>query len=453
MALSSFARILLKTLGVLAFCVVSAFALFLAYGYNYDLSHRDIEKTSIIDITSVYQDVQVMLDGQVVAHNLPYLIKDVIPALYRLSVVKDGFLPWSRDLVVINDFVTKVPDILLFPSDLKPFIRQLLHFPDSSRFFSGKGVLAFLSSKQPYLTVVNFLPQGTMNEDEVDIPRQDIKDIALFGTDKFLITFNDDTYEWVSFRQQQFVSFNLPAGNGDVQQIIPADDGVYFWQSKSLYRIPFDAFGSKNFPANLPSFLLRSGIERFALARDGIYYLSNGMVYYCDKDGKHLRIIDLSLTHWKDIRSLGDSGNGYLVLTDTKGTQSLFSIQDDHRLLMLNDSLSGDVFVDDEGKALYSDNGGRIFSYEPSERKEHFITTLKPASSLIGWFGNDGHFLYLYSGVPYLADLSYSNIYAFKIDSLQSQKEASITDYFIKNQAVYYITDNRLWSVYWLKQV
>ena len=91
MALSSFARILLKSLGVLAFCAVSAFALFLAYGYNYDLFHRNIEKTSIIDITGVYKDVQVMLDGQVVAHNLPYLIKDVIPALYRLSIMKEGF--------------------------------------------------------------------------------------------------------------------------------------------------------------------------------------------------------------------------------------------------------------------------------------------------------------------------------------------------------------------------
>lgn len=116
----------LRIAGLFLFCTISFYALFLAYGYQYDVKNLDVRKTSIIDLNSKVSDVDVFLNEKSVYRgNLPYQIKDVVPGTFKLLIQKSGFLPWKKVLQVKADFVSKITDILLVPEDVSQFIERI----------------------------------------------------------------------------------------------------------------------------------------------------------------------------------------------------------------------------------------------------------------------------------------------------------------------------------------
>ena len=182
MASKTFGKIFLKTLGVLSFCAVTSYVLFLAYGYNLDLQHNNIEKRSLVDISSKMNEVRVYFDDKLIGNMLPLQIKDLVPGTYHLDISKLGYLPWNRDLTVQTDLVTKVDDVVLVPEHPETLVHQLARFPEKSRYFTGKDFFIVLAPNSDYLTLVYLLQDGAMSEEELKLSRKGIKDVRIYNS-------------------------------------------------------------------------------------------------------------------------------------------------------------------------------------------------------------------------------------------------------------------------------
>jgi hypothetical protein len=436
-------RFFIKALGVLAFCAVTSYALFLAYGYNFDLTHRDIEKTSIIDVTGRYPDVRVYLGDNLAGNSLPMQLKDLLPGLYNLSVQKLGYLPWSRNLQVQTDFVTKVDDVILVPEHTDQLIQQLVHFPPQSRYFFSDASLIVLSPGQIYLTMVSLMTEGTIKEQEIPLQRdEDIQNISFSGPHDFLITFADNSYEWVGSDGTKPVDFSLPKGTGQ-PVFLPAQGLAYFLMQGNLYGLKIDSLPALTSKV-LASALLVKHVDQFDIRENRLAYLSGGMAYFADAQGNNPRLLDRSHTinYIRFIPFNGQSG-GLFLIHSMDNSRSLYAEDDSGNSLLLTPRLNGDVFQDNGGRLLFADGSGNIFLYKPLLQKKTLVATLPTGFTLEGFLSDDGHFVLVKDQQVVLADSSFSNVYPLFADEQNAR-------YFPEAGAVFLLADDRLKSLYFL---
>lgn len=440
MASKTLGKVILKTIGVLLFCAVSGYALFLAYGYNLDLKHQNIEKTSIIDIASRYPEVKVYLDEKIIGNGIPLQIKDLLPGIYNLSVNKLGYLPWNRKLEVQTDIVTKVDDVVLVPENSETLVQQLVRFPEGSRYFYSKDFFIVHSAEHDYLTLVYLLAQGKMKEEEVKLSRQDIQDIRIYTSEKFLVTFADGVFEWVEFNGPRFVDFELPKGSSELA-FLASRNAAFFLNAGNLYRVRIDLLPTLTVK-NLPDFLIRENVEQFDVHDNRLVYLSNGMAYTSDITGENVRLIDRSKT-LSYIRFLpGNKGSSGVYVVRSLDNKRLAYAADERGIVtLLTPQLKGDVYQDSAGRYLFTDESGNIFLYKPLTGKKTLVTTLPTDFSLMGFLFDDGHFVFGRQQKVFLADSLFTNVYPL----FDHQENAR---YFPQNEALFFLNDHKLKSFF-----
>ncbi len=442
MASQTFGRILLKTLGVLAFCAVSGYALFLAFGYNLDLQNRHIEKTSIIDLPGRYSEVMVYLDDKIIGNSLPLQIKDLVPGLYHLSVSKLNYLPWSRNLQVHTDIVTKVDDVVLVPKNTEKLVQQLVHFPEKSRYFYGDDFIVVLTEGHDYLTLVYLLKEGTMKEEELKLSRQDVEDVRIYSSQKFLVTFADGSYEWVEFNGPRFVDFRLPNGSAELT-LLPSRNAAYFIHDGHLYRTDIDRLPLLDLK-DLSEHLVARNVDQFDVHDGRLVYLSGGLAYAADDMGKNIRLIDRShkVAYIRHVPLSGSSGGMYIVRNVDNG-RSLYAMDERGIPTLLTPKLKSEVYQDGGQRVLFSDESGNIFLYRPLLKKKLLVTTLPTDFSLMGMLFGDGHFVFGRQKKVFLADSSFTNVYPL----FDFQEKGR---YFLQNGSIFSLEDHKLKSLFFL---
>ncbi len=122
----SLIRLGVRCLVFVLFLGAVTFFVLVAYGYRYDRQDNRLEPTGIIAVDGNYREVQVQIDGKVIARNLPVAISGVREGFHRLAVVREGFLPWSKDVQVTNGIVTSVPFVILLPASITTAEKPIL---------------------------------------------------------------------------------------------------------------------------------------------------------------------------------------------------------------------------------------------------------------------------------------------------------------------------------------
>lgn len=94
--------------------VAAAIAIFLAKGYIFSPNERKIVGTGIISITSEPDAASVFIDGHLTtATNAT--VSSLSPKNYSLKIIKEGFIPWEKQVGVKEGLVTDIK-VTLFPA-------------------------------------------------------------------------------------------------------------------------------------------------------------------------------------------------------------------------------------------------------------------------------------------------------------------------------------------------
>lgn len=102
----------LMTLALIA--AVAGLAIFFAKGYTISPQDKSIVGTGIITVSSIPDSASVFVDGHLTtATNAT--ISSLPPKTYNIKVVKEGFIPWEKNVTVTEGIVTELK-ITLFPA-------------------------------------------------------------------------------------------------------------------------------------------------------------------------------------------------------------------------------------------------------------------------------------------------------------------------------------------------
>lgn len=107
-------RFIITILTLLVIGLAAAIAIFFAKGYTFSTTEKKIIGTGIITISSEPDAASVFIDGHLTtATNAT--ISSLPPKKFSVKVVKEGFIPWEKEVLVKEGVVTEVK-VTLFPA-------------------------------------------------------------------------------------------------------------------------------------------------------------------------------------------------------------------------------------------------------------------------------------------------------------------------------------------------
>lgn len=106
-------RFLLTLSTVLVIALIAGAAIFLAKGYTFSPATGKIQGTGILSITSLPESASVYLDGHLTTATNATI--SLSPKSYQVRVVREGSIPWERQVDVHEGLVTDLK-ITLFPA-------------------------------------------------------------------------------------------------------------------------------------------------------------------------------------------------------------------------------------------------------------------------------------------------------------------------------------------------
>lgn len=102
----------LITIAIIGF--LAAISIFLARGYTISSKDKTISGTGIITVSSVPDSASVYVDGHLTtATNAT--VSSLPPKTYDIKVIKEGFIPWEKNIEVKEGLVSEIK-IVLFPA-------------------------------------------------------------------------------------------------------------------------------------------------------------------------------------------------------------------------------------------------------------------------------------------------------------------------------------------------
>jgi len=86
-------------------------------GYRFHFDTHQFVKTGVLSVSSIPKHAKLFLD-QKPQGDTPVFLNNVFPGTHRLSLQKEGYLPWEKTLLVKGNETTTAEDIVLFTDDV-----------------------------------------------------------------------------------------------------------------------------------------------------------------------------------------------------------------------------------------------------------------------------------------------------------------------------------------------
>ncbi len=105
------------------FLVFAPLIIFYSFGYRFDFEKKKFTKTGAIFIKAFPKEVEVVIDEKIKRKTDSLfgsvLLENILPKKYRVKVEKEGYFPWEKELEVMEEKVTEVKNLILFPKNLR----------------------------------------------------------------------------------------------------------------------------------------------------------------------------------------------------------------------------------------------------------------------------------------------------------------------------------------------
>lgn len=107
-------RFVVTLITLIAIVVVASIAIFFAKGYTFSPQEKRIVGTGIMNVTSEPDAASVYIDGHLTTATNS-TISSLSPKKYSVKIIKEGFIPWEKEIDVKEGLVTEVK-VTLFPA-------------------------------------------------------------------------------------------------------------------------------------------------------------------------------------------------------------------------------------------------------------------------------------------------------------------------------------------------
>lgn len=446
--LSKISRLILKLSSLVLFIAVCYVALFYAYGYKYDEKQRDVRKTSIIDLIGNIREARVLLNGKLEANFLPYQIKGVDPGSYNLSISKAGYQAWQREIKVEEDIVTIINDILLVPSALEQYTKLIKDYSVAGKLVTSQDMIFFYDPVAGGINLLSMYYDGTFKDEILQLQVPKIDKIEPLENDRFLVYTVDELsgdegpLYYFGFPERRFFTFNRPAGAFGFK-LNRSVDLLYFFINDGLFAVPMSDIG-KLAEADLQDYLVGSNISAvsFGFNRD-VYLVSAGVPYKTDENFGSWKPLAFSLDAFKYISARTGRNYGAIIARNQADSRALYITDKRGRMSKLADNIKGEVYLNGYDQVLYIDAQNRIWYYDPDLKVNELVAAYDRDIEVLGWFSDEGHFIYKDQGQVLMGDVFNSNRYIIIAESKDLEK------IFVFSKNLFFLKEGRLFSINW----
>jgi len=110
---------------VAAFVIAGVIVIYYTRGYRFDLSTFSITKTGAVYVEAQQSGIEILLGKNIYSDKSGLLkkgtlISNVIPKKYTLTIKKDGYFDYQKNIEVLPSQVTRIFNIYLVPKEIKP---------------------------------------------------------------------------------------------------------------------------------------------------------------------------------------------------------------------------------------------------------------------------------------------------------------------------------------------
>lgn len=401
-----------KYLSLVLFVFLSILTLFFAYGYRFDLEERTVLKTSIIDLINHERKIGLYFDGQYLTGELPFQIKSVLPGVYTLKVDKADYVSWERSVRVKEDIVTIVSDILLVPNNLIDFTEQLFSIPENAYSWLGKDYMIVVKEEsRQNVYLYSFFERGEWGKELLELKDNNIRQIVTFDERKFVIYFEDDLFVYIDYPLNQYKYFKLPDGVDKVL-VDSLTKQVFYLRHGKLMVVDFKELLDDQVNLNSHK-IVKEGVNDFEIdGRGNIYYIGYGLLMSSDYGGNLKKMLDIHPKLYTNIAYYkGYGGRGLLIARAGDQSRMLFATFSDGGLSLITDNLKGRIFINSNNEVLYSKISGDIFVYNLQNWHKRYVMNQGGEFDLLGWYDNDGHYVFSADGEVKIADVYNANVW------------------------------------------
>ena len=91
---------------------------------------------------------------------------------------------------------------------------------------------------------------------------------------------------------------------------------------------------------------------------------------------------------------------------------------------------------------VYAQTGGEVFYYDSNLKERVKVMALTKPFEVLGWFSDEGHFVFRENGIIKLGDVFNANIYDLFADK-------GISGIFVFSKNIFYVKDNKVEALNW----
>lgn len=168
------ARFAIMIFLIAGFFIISPLVILYTIGYRYDLTTGIVRETGVLSVDVEPDDAKIFLDAVEIKKRIPIRLTDLIPGTYQLSIQKDSYHAWNKEILVESKQTTYIRDITLFR---KENLEQAFDIGEPIRTARGSYDGAFLLLVTHQESVYDVILLDTRTGEQTMIVRVEADDI------------------------------------------------------------------------------------------------------------------------------------------------------------------------------------------------------------------------------------------------------------------------------------
>lgn len=379
-------RQILLFASIIIFLVLAPIAIFYAMGYRSSLFNNSNSSVGVLLIETTPRRAQISINNNTKG-NTPRAITNISPGEILLSLQKEGYITWQKNIPIISTSVTNVTNVRLFPKNSQ---KKLLSRDTRTFSLSPNRQLIALITDSYLLQIIDI--EGTTIIPSISIKRN-VKQTLWSPDSNYILLLADNNIRLLDIVNRKIKPTKLPAFSL-LKQIV--------WDPRIPGRLLFlnnnNELRAYQINDNTTD-LLAEDITAFSTSSRNIYSVSPANdIDISDLQGKLIKSIKLSDTNPISQLHITPSGNIAIQFADN----SLSFLENNEKILpvaqnIISTGWSPDgqlLFVQQDDTSLHVYNAmNERLSYIPLQKLQ-LIVRLSRMIRHPQWFAGGHHLLY-----------------------------------------------------------